>query len=211
MTKLIVLSLSLFFSCYGKAEAVDLSKLYEVHTDFDYSDLVIEVQGFKVPTLAAFRGWVLMNKKQADIQEGYKYFLDRGVKEGIPLHLVLLQGTDWRLSNTTVFNLPDKKNWDNMVRTLLFIQQHVMPKTGLLIPVSGDRSKEYNQHAGGAPRSSHLDFCALDLVPTRNISRTELHNILNSIYNSVGRENKMGLGLYSGVRFHIDTCGYRSW
>ncbi|WP_411184596.1 D-Ala-D-Ala carboxypeptidase family metallohydrolase [Photobacterium rosenbergii] len=201
----------LVFSSPSQAEAVDLTKLYEVHTDFDYSDLVIEVQGFKVPTLAAFKGWVLMNKKQKEIQEGHQYFLDQGVKEGIPLHLILLQGTDWRLSNTNVFNLPDKKNWDNMVRTLLFIQEHVMPKTGLLIPVSGDRSQEYNQHAGGAPRSSHLDFCALDLVPVRNISRTELHKILMSVYNKVGRKNNMGLGLYSGVRFHIDTCGYRSW
>ncbi|WP_261396558.1 D-Ala-D-Ala carboxypeptidase family metallohydrolase [Photobacterium rosenbergii] len=209
--KWIMLSLLLGFSSASQAEAVDLSKLYEVHTDFDYSDLVVEVQGFKVPTLAAFRGWVLMNRKEKEIQEGYKYFLDNGVKEGIPLHLILLQGTDWRLSNTTVFNLPDKKNWDNMVRTLLFIQEHVMPKTGLLIPVSGDRSKEYNQHAGGAPRSSHLDFCALDMVPIRNISRTELHKILMSVYNKVGRKNNMGLGLYSGVRFHIDTCGHRSW
>ncbi|WP_222939552.1 D-Ala-D-Ala carboxypeptidase family metallohydrolase [Photobacterium sp. BZF1] len=209
--KWIMLSLLLGFSSASQAEAVDLSKLYEVHTDFDYSDLVVEVQGFKVPTLAAFRGWVLMNRKEKEIQEGYKYFLDNGVKEGIPLHLILLQGTDWRLSNTTVFNLPDKKNWDNMVRTLLFVQEHVMPKTGLLIPVSGDRSKEYNQHAGGAPRSSHLDFCALDMVPVRNISRTELHKILMSVYNKVGRKNNMGLGLYSGVRFHIDTCGFRSW
>ncbi|PSW09842.1 hypothetical protein C9J01_20040 [Photobacterium rosenbergii] len=209
--KWIMLSLLLGFSSASQAEAVDLSKLYEVHTDFDYSDLVVEVQGFKVPTLAAFRGWVLMNRKEKEIQEGYKYFLDNGVKEGIPLHLILLQGTDWRLSNTTVFNLPDKKNWDNMVRTLLFVQEHVMPKTGLLIPVSGDRSKEYNQHAGGAPRSSHLDFCALDMVPIRNISRTELHKILMGVYNKVGRKNNMGLGLYSGVRFHIDTCGYRSW
>ena len=206
-----MLSLLLGFSSASQAEAVDLSKLYEVHTDFDYSDLVVEVQGFKVPTLAAFRGWVLMNRKEKEIQEGYKYFLDNGVKEGIPLHLILLQGTDWRLSNTTVFNLPDKKNWDNMVRTLLFVQEYVMPKTGLLIPVSGDRSKEYNQHAGGAPRSSHLDFCALDMVPVRNISRTELHKILMSVYNKVGRKNNMGLGLYSGVRFHIDTCGFRSW
>ena len=209
--KWIMLSLLLGFSNASQAEAVDLSKLYEVHTDFDYSDLVVEVQGFKVPTLAAFRGWVLMNRKEKEIQEGYKYFLDNGVKEGIPLHLILLQGTDWRLSNTTVFNLPDKKNWDNMVRTLVFVQEEVMAKTGVLIPVSGDRSREYNQHAGGAPRSSHLDFCALDMVPVRNISRTELHKILMSVYNKVGRKNNMGLGLYSGVRFHIDTCGFRSW
>ncbi|PSU35628.1 D-Ala-D-Ala carboxypeptidase family metallohydrolase [Photobacterium lutimaris] len=209
--KWIILSLFLTFPHASKAEAIELSKLYEVHTDFDYSDLVIEIQGFKVPTLAAFRGWVLMNGMQKKIQKGHEYFLDKGVKEGIPLHLVLLQGTDWRLSNTTIFNLPDEKVWKNMARTLIFIQEHVMPKTGLLIPVSGDRSQEYNQHAGGAPRSSHLDFCALDLVPTRNISRAELHKILKSVYTSVGKENKMGLGLYSGVRFHIDTCGYRQW
>ncbi|MGF1683917.1 D-Ala-D-Ala carboxypeptidase family metallohydrolase [Photobacterium minamisatsumaniensis] len=193
------------------ANAVPYSSLYKSHREFNYDDLVIEVQGYKVPTRAAFRGWVLMNHNEDIIAEAYNYFIEQGVKETMPLHLVLLQGTDWRVSNTTIFNLPKRTNWDNMIRTLLFIQKHVSPKTGLLIPVSGDRSKEYNIHAGGAPRSSHLDFCALDLVPIDNISRPELHKILQEIYRTVGKKNKMGLGLYSGVRFHIDTCGHRQW
>ncbi|PSW20724.1 hypothetical protein C9I98_07735 [Photobacterium sanctipauli] len=192
--------------------AVPYSSLYKSHRDFTIDDLVVEVNGYRVPTRATFRGWVLMNHKEAIVEEAFNYFVDRGVREIMPLHLVVLQGTDWDISNTTVFNMPPKKNWDNMVRTLLFIQKYVIPEIGLLIPVSGDRSKEYNIHAGGAPRSSHLDFCALDLVPVdEKMTRSELHRKLHKIYRAVGKKNDMGLGLYSGVRFHIDTCGYRSW
>ena len=115
------------------------------------------------------------------------------------------------MKGTSIFTLPDKKQVPMMVRTLKFVQTHVEPLTGPLIPVSGDRDDYYNTNAGGAPRSKHLDFCALDLVPVRDINRKELHKILWDIYLRVGRENSMGMGLYSGVRFHIDTCGYRNW
>lgn len=98
-----------------------------------------------------------------------------------------------------------------MIRTVKFIQNHIEPVGGPLVPVSGDRDQYYNQTAGGAPRSQHLSFCALDLVPIKDLSREELHRKLWQIYKTVGRENNMGMGLYSGLRFHIDTCGYRNW
>ena len=49
-----------------------------------------------------------------------------------------------------------------------------------------------------------------DDVP-KDVSREELHKMLWQVYNKAGKENNMGLGLYSGVRFHIDTCGFRNW
>ncbi|OBT09498.1 hypothetical protein A9264_14785 [Vibrio sp. UCD-FRSSP16_10] len=197
------------------ASANEYLKLYESENELEYSDLVISVKGYKVPTRAAFRGWMLMNGAQQRVGEIKKQLIDAGITEvplkTMPLHLILLQGTNWAMNGTSVFTIPDRKLVPNMVRTVKFIQDHVEPILGPLVPVSGDRTQYYNQTSGGATKSQHLNFCALDLVPINDISRAELQKKLWKIYNSVGRENKMGMGLYSGVRFHIDTCGYRHW
>ncbi|PMG92734.1 hypothetical protein BCT04_18645 [Vibrio breoganii] len=197
------------------ASSNDLLKLYDSENELEYNDLVIEVKGYKVPTRAAFRGWMLMNRAEDRVGEIAQQLRDAGITEEplktMPLHLILLQGTNWAMNGTSVFTIPDQKLVPNMVRTVKFIQDHVEPVLGPLVPVSGDRTQYYNQTSGGATKSQHLNFCALDLVPINDITREELHKKLWSIYKSVGKENKMGMGLYSGVRFHIDTCGYRNW
>ncbi|PMG81340.1 hypothetical protein BCU83_09185 [Vibrio breoganii] len=206
-----LLIISISFNTYSN----ELLKLYEAENELEYSDLVIEVKGYKVPTRAAFRGWMLMNRAEDKLTVVRDQFIAAGITEvpmkTMPLHLVLLQGTNWAMNGTSVFTVPDEKLIPNMVRTVKFIQDHVEPVTGPLVPVSGDRTQYYNQTSGGATKSQHLNFCALDLVPINDITREELHKMLWGIYNKAGKENNMGMGLYSGVRFHIDTCGFRNW
>lgn len=185
--------------------------LREGQLPLTHDALLYEVNGYQVPTLDAFMGWVILNHAQKDLQTLAQYFKDKGVTGKMPLYLVLLQGTDWHHKGTSIFHYPPKKNWDTMVRTLTFIEKELIPVTGELIPVSGERTAEYNRKAGGAGRSKHLQFCALDLTPARKISRKDLHKLLLKVHNSVGKKYNVGLGLYSGVRFHIDTCGFRRW
>ncbi|GAD79672.1 D-Ala-D-Ala carboxypeptidase family metallohydrolase [Vibrio ezurae] len=205
----------LFCTLSFSVSANDLLKLYESENELEYNDLVINIKGYKVPTRAAFRGWMLMNGAEDRVKEIAQHLKDAGITEvplkTMPMHLILLQGTNWAMNGTSVFTIPDRKLVPNMVRTVKFIQQHIEPITGPLVPVSGDRTQYYNQTSGGATKSKHLSFCALDLVPINNISREELHKKLWGIYKSEGKNNNMGMGLYSGVRFHIDTCGYRHW
>lgn len=205
----------LFISLSFSVSSNELLKLYESENELEYNDLVVDVKGYKVPTRAAFRGWILMNQAQEPVQEIADQLIAAGITEvplkTMPMHLILLQGTNWALNGTSVFTLPDSKQVPSMVRTVKFIQEHVEPVLGPLVPVSGDRDQYYNQTSGGASRSQHLNFCALDLVPVNDLSREELHKKLWSIYKEKGKANKMGMGLYSGVRFHIDTCGYRNW
>lgn len=174
--------LSISFS----ASSNDLLKLYDSGNDLEYNDLVIEVKGYKVPTRAAFRGWMLMNRAEGRVGEIAQQLRDAGITEEplktMPLHLILLQGTNWAMNGTSVFTVPDQKRVPNMVRTVKFIQEHVEPVLGPLVPVSGDRTQYYNQTSGGATKSQHLNFCALDLVPINDITREELHKKLWSIY-----------------------------
>ena len=188
-----------------------IEALYEKKLGLTRDDLIVDVNGYKVPTRDAFQGWMLINGAEKQVTEAGRYFTEKGVERKLPLYLVLLQGTDWQLSEKSLFVLPDRKHWDNMIRTVRLIETEVIPVIGELVPVSGERSEEYNAIAGGAPSSKHLIFCAIDLVPEGDITRKELHRKLIEIHNRIGQKHDMGLGLYSGVRFHIDTCGFRRW
>lgn len=195
----------------GPAIADDYSKLYEDETEFSYDDLVVDVKGYKVPSRTTFMAWILLNHAEKQVEEIAKTFSDSGITRTMPLYLILLQGTDWVMNNTSLFTLPDKKNIPNMINTVKFIQTYIEPEIGIVIPVSGERSSIYNSTAGGAARSKHLSFCALDMVPKEDINRQDLHKKLKKIHKEHGQKYNVGLGLYSGVRFHIDTCGYRNW
>ena len=203
------LVLLVFCSCNLVAD--EISKLYEDKENLQYDDLVVDVKGYKVPTQAAFKGWILLNHAEDKIQGIADYFRAEGIEVSMPLYLILLQGTDWVMNNTSLFTLPNKKHLPDMVNTIKFIQQYIEPEIGIVIPVSGERTSIYNNNAGGAARSKHLNFCALDMVPLEDINRQDLHKKLNAIHKKYGAKYKVGLGLYSGVRFHIDTCGYRAW
>lgn len=207
-----LISFIIFLSYSGFVRSSnDTQKLFQKYSELKHSDLVIEVHGYPVPTLDAFTGWIIFNQAENIYLEIISEFERAGVTHELPLYLVLLQGTNWRLNGKSVFTIPDRKNWPNMIDTLLFIEQYLMPELGLLVPVSGDRTREYNMISGGAKRSRHLQFCALDLVPVKQYTQAELHKKLKIIHTKYGKNFNIGLGLYSGLRFHIDSCGFRSW
>jgi len=195
----------------GLATADNFSKLYEDETKISYDDLVVDIKGYKVPTRTSFRAWIMLNHADKRVQAIADDFKANGITVTMPLYLILLQGTDWAMNNTSLFTLPDKKNTPNMIKTIKFIQTYIEPEIGIVIPVSGERSDIYNSTAGGASKSKHLSFCALDMVPKEDITREALHKKLKAIHKEHGKKNNVGLGLYSGVRFHIDTCGFRNW
>ena len=126
----------------------EFERLYTENTEITYDDLVVDVHGYKVPTRSAFRGWMLLNHTEDRVREIGQQLKDAGITQSMPLHLVLLQVTDWAMSNTTLFTLPDKKNVSNMINTLKYTQQYIEPEIGVVIPVSGERTQIYNQQAG---------------------------------------------------------------
>ena len=91
------------------------------------------------------------------------------------------------------------------------IQKEIYPVIEQVEVVSGYRSKEYNQKAGGAKNSHHLYFGAVDLIPKTQISKNKMNSVLISIWDKQGKKYNIGLGLYSKKRFHLDTFKYRKW
>ncbi|AOP34155.1 peptidase M15 [Leptospira tipperaryensis] len=129
----------------------------------------------------------------------------------VPLEQLLRQGTDWRQTKSQPFAIPPKALWSNILPTLRVIRDLIVPQIGPVTVVYSFREEDYNEKAGGAKSSRHLHFSALDMIPDREIDHAHLKNRLLKLWEKNGAERKIGLGLYSRNRFHIDTNGFRKW
>ncbi len=139
-----------------------------------------------------------------------RYLRRRGVADVVPAWQLCRQGTDWEDARLPPFAIPPEHAWPRIVPTLRLLRDHVTPAIGPLEVVSGYRTREYNRRAGGASASRHLAFEALDLQP-READREVLHERLDALWRGAGRRRRMGLGLYAGTRFHVDTHRHRRW
>lgn len=128
-----------------------------------------------------------------------------------PVERLLQQGSDWQDLNLPPYALPPDSMWGNMIPTLKLLQEEIEPLIGEVIIVSGYRTPEYNEPAGGASRSRHLFFDAVDVAPVTNIPERILKKRLREFYYEHGEEYNLGLGLYDHKRFHVDTWKYRNW
>jgi len=109
------------------------------------------------------------------------------------------------------YKIPPIAKWKNILPLLIFIKKELIPQIGSVEIVSCFRTPRYNRAAGGSRGSKHLYFNAADIIPLKQISTSRLKKILKNIWRKIGRQYHLGLGLYSGLRFHIDTMGFRKW
>jgi len=140
-----------------------------------------------------------------------RYLARQELHNIVPVWQLLKQGSDWRHHNLPKYAIPSPEKWDEMIKTLVFLKYDLLPHIGPVEVLSGFRTRHYNQMAGGARKSRHLSFSALDLKPVHQINRRQLHEILQHTWRNTGRKYDLGLGLYSSLRFHIDTGGHRQW
>ena len=106
---------------------------------------------------------------------------------------------------------PPVQSWPNIVAALRYIGTYITPGIGPVEVVSVYRNPALNSCAGGAPTSTHLHMGAIDMVPLRPITREALMTRLCRIHLESGERFRTGLGLYIGIRFHIDNRKYREW
>jgi len=158
-----------------------------------------------------FQAYVLLNNLYGDLRDFEQLLYQNRVAGVLPVDQLWLQGTEWQSRQHTAYAIPPRKYWPTMVRTLQFVKYELLPLIGPVEVQSGFRTVAYNLAAGGASRSKHMEFSALDLRPLRDYPRALLHQRLKNLWAKRGKRWDLGLGLYSGVRFHIDTSGYRSW
>jgi len=150
-------------------------------------------------------------KTRTEVTAFFRFLEKRGLANVVDFKQLLRQGTDWRKVREPAYALPPRKYWPKILLTLQVLKNEIVPIVGELEVVSGFRTHRYNRRAGGARSSRHMIFGALDIIPKNNITRGELHKRLLKIWRIKGRQYKLGLGLYSRTRFHVDTVRYRRW
>jgi hypothetical protein len=142
----------------------------------------------------------------------FKQFLEmEKVDEVLPTWQLVRTASMWRECNGPRFEVAPFTEWNNISNTLGFIKAHVEPVIGDVEAMSGYRNAELNQCSGGAKESAHRRFFALDLKPIKEIARDGMIRSLCAIHQWRGAGYDIGLGFYSGLRFHVDSKGFRKW
>jgi hypothetical protein len=161
--------------------------------------------------VARFAKWKQAGTNAAKAKALQTYLNREGVGNVIPLRQLLRSDTKWRLCGVEPFAVPPQEIWPHIVPTLKLIRNEVKPLVGPVEALSVFRTTQVNRCIRGASRSFHLRFHALDMKPATSVTRQQLINKLCRLHREKGKQLNMGLGIYKGTRFHIDTAGYRGW
>lgn len=162
---------------------------------------------------AAFQRWLAADPDRAPAFAKFEAMLVReDVADVVPSRELWLNDRAAPECMVEPFVMPPEEDWPNIVPALRFIRDHVRPAIGEVTVVSGYRDPQFNECVGGAPKSAHRGFHALDLLPVdRAIDRDELIAKLCPVHARQGRANHIGMGIYRARRFHIDGLRYRGW
>jgi hypothetical protein len=159
-----------------------------------------------------YRNWYLASPANpAAVKSFNDYLVTYGVGGVVPTWQLLRTASDWQKCGAPPFEVPPPQDWPNVVQTLRYIREQVVPAIGPVEPVSVYRDDLLNQCAGGAQESAHRFMQAVDLVPLHPITRDELIQQLCAVHARTGEPYGVGLGFYVGLRFHVDSRKFRTW
>jgi hypothetical protein len=136
----------------------------------------------------------------------------QGLEDVVPIWQLIRTSSSWRQCAADRFEVAPRDKWDHIVTTLRFVRDEVVPALGEVEALSGYRNESLNRCSAGAPASAHRLFFALDLTPLApNVTRVGMIRSICAAHARDGRTYNTGLGFYSGMRFHVDSNGFRRW
>ena len=160
-----------------------------------------------------FRSWLQHDPaRPAEVAAFAAYLQQAGVGDVLPAEELLRNATSWQDCRLAwPYSMPPRPLWPHIVPTLKFVRDEVVPRIGAVHVESGYREPKLNACAHGAPKSAHAQFYALDLLPAKAVTQTELITAICKVHRERGKAFNIGLGFYGGVRFHVDARGFRRW
>jgi len=161
---------------------------------------------------ADYLAWLAQSPgNRENVREFREFLSDRRVGDVLPTWQLVRTSSSWRECSAERFEVAPEQQWDNIVNTLAFVKDEVRPRIGAVEALSAYRNEDLNSCSGGRPASAHRMFFAMDLVPEGDVERAELIDELCDAHAERGASYDLGLGFYSGVRFHVDSNGFRKW
>ena len=159
-----------------------------------------------------YRSWYLAAPWRAAQVKAFNDYLESNQVGGVlPTWQLLRTATSWSDCGQQPFEVPPAAEWPNMVQTLRYVRDYVIPTVGPVEAVSVYRNPVLNKCAGGAPESAHKLDSAIDMVPLRPIDRVALMRKLCGVHTEHGAAYSAGLGFYAYLRFHVDSTKFRRW
>ncbi len=136
----------------------------------------------------------------------------QGLEDVVPVWQLIRTSSSWRQCAAERFEVAPRDKWDHITATLRFVRDEVVPAVGEVEALSGYRNEALNRCSAGAPASAHRLFFALDLTPLEpNVTRVGMIRSICAAHARDGRAYNTGLGFYNGMRFHVDSNGFRRW
>lgn len=159
-----------------------------------------------------YRRWYLSSPShKIGVTNFNNYLLTYRVSNIVPTWQLLRTASSWQRCGAQPFEVPPVEEWPNIVQTLRYINDYVVPAIGPVEAVSAYRNPVLNSCAGGAPASAHRHYSAIDMVPLRPMTREQLMATLCRAHARRGPDYGVGLGFYAFMRFHVDTTKFRRW
>ncbi len=162
---------------------------------------------------ADYYAWLARSPANAGKVRAFRdYLAARGLENIVPVWQLIRTSSSWRQCGADRFEVAPADKWDNIVTTLAFVRDEVQPKIGKVEALSVYRNETLNRCSHGAPQSPHRLFFALDLTPVdAKVTRAGMIHDICAAHARKGRGYETGLGFYSGMRFHVDSSGFRKW
>ena len=159
-----------------------------------------------------YRNWALATpRNEYAVKSFNNYLVTYGVGGIVPTWQLLRTASSWQRCGAQPFEVPPTYEWPNVVQTLRYVRDYVIPSVGPVEPVSAYRNPMLNSCAGGARESAHKHYSAIDLVPLWPTTREKLMHTLCNVHARRGQPYGVGLGFYAFLRFHVDTTKFRRW
>ena len=159
-----------------------------------------------------YRAWVSASPTRPIYVKAFNdYLVTYGVGGVAPTWQLLRTASHWQRCAGQPFEVPPTAAWPNIVAALRFVGAFVEPEIGQVEVVSVYRNPALNACAGGAAESTHKEMGAIDMVPLSPVTREALMSRLCALHRRSGERFLIGLGLYKGLRFHIDARKFREW
>jgi hypothetical protein len=162
---------------------------------------------------ADYNAWLARSSANRDAVRAFRtYLADRGLADVIPVWQLIRTSSSWRDCGADRFEVAPRDKWENITTTLRFVRDEVEPAVGKVEALSVYRNETLNRCSNGAPASAHRLFFALDLKPVSDdVSRPGMISRVCAAHRRSGSTYNAGLGFYSGMRFHVDSHGFRKW
>ncbi|HTU10146.1 MAG TPA: D-Ala-D-Ala carboxypeptidase family metallohydrolase [Allosphingosinicella sp.] len=162
---------------------------------------------------ADYYAWLARDPRhQQQVQAFRDHLVAQGLADVVPVWQLIRTSSSWRACNAERFEVAPPDKWAHITTTLRFVRDEVEPVLGPVEALSAYRNEQLNRCSAGAPQSAHRHFFALDLAPVDPaVSRTAMIRQICAAHARDGRAYNTGLGFYTGMRFHVDSNGYRKW